>query len=71
MIPGAHFTVLNKAVGAVLLVLFPCAAVVSLNAVADQDRRVAMVCGFSVLFCIGMSVCSRVRRIEIFAVTAA
>lgn len=65
------YKVLNKAAGAVLSILFPCAAVVSLNAVADQNKRVGMVCGFAVLFCIGMSVCSRARRIEVFAVTAA
>lgn len=46
----------------VLSTLLLCAAVVSLNAVADQNKRVGMVCAFAVLFCIEMSVCSRARR---------
>lgn len=65
------YKILSNVAGAVLSILFPCAAVVSLNAVADQNKRVGMVCGFAVLFGIGMSVCSRARRIEVFAVTAA
>lgn len=65
------YTVTNKVVGAVLSILFPCAAVISLNAVADQNKRVGMVCAFAVLFCIGLSVCSKARRIEVFAITAA
>lgn len=62
---------LNKATCAFISVIFPCAAVTSLNAVSNQNTRVWMVCVFAIVFSIGMSLSSRARRIEVFAVTAA
>lgn len=54
-----------------MIILLPCASIVSLNAVPDTNKRVGMVCAFSLVCAVGMSLCSSASRMELFAVTAA
>lgn len=65
------YDLLKKIIRTILSISLPCAAVVSLNAVPDQNKRVAMVCSFSLVFSVALTVCSQARGIQVFAITAA
>lgn len=64
-------TVLNRVLNAIMIILIPCASIVSLNAVPDTNKRVGMICAFSLVCAVGMAVCSSASRLEVFAVSAA
>ncbi|KAJ4386161.1 hypothetical protein N0V93_009054 [Gnomoniopsis smithogilvyi] len=68
---ATSYTILNRVLNAIMIILLPCASIVSLNAVPDPNKRVGMVCAFSLLCSVSMSLCSSASRIEVFAVTAA
>lgn len=68
---ATSYAVLNRTLNAIVVILIPCAAVVSLNAVHDPNKRIGMICAFSLVCAIGMALCSGASRIEIFAVSAA
>lgn len=65
------YTILNRVLNSFMIILLPCASIVSLNAVPDPNKRVGMICAFSLVCAVGMSLCSNASRIEVFAVTAA
>lgn len=65
------YTTLNRTLNAIFIILPACAAIVSLNVVPDTNKRVGMVCAFSLVCAVGMALGSGASRIEIFAVSAA
>ncbi|KAI0123814.1 hypothetical protein BJ170DRAFT_599014 [Xylariales sp. AK1849] len=62
---------LSLVVGALASAVMPLVSMVILYRVNNMDIKVALVCVFTILFCLAMSVLSKARRIEIFAATAA
>lgn len=65
------YTTLNRTLNAIMIILIPCAAIVSLNAVPNPNKRVGMICAFSLVCAVFMALCSGASRMEIFAVSAA
>ncbi|KAI1847839.1 hypothetical protein JX266_006334 [Neoarthrinium moseri] len=66
-----HIRTANHVVGALFAAVLPLASIVILYKVQDMDLKVALVCIFTILFCLAMSILSKSRRIEVVAATAA
>ncbi|KAK9783475.1 hypothetical protein AB5N19_04365 [Seiridium cardinale] len=61
----------NHVVGALFAAVLPLSSMVILYKVCDMNIKLALVCVFTVLFCLAMSIMSKARRIEVVAATAA
>lgn len=49
----------------------PLGSMVILYKTKDMDMKVVLVCVFTVLYCLAMTILSNARRIEVIAATAA
>ncbi|CAJ2506293.1 Uu.00g004230.m01.CDS01 [Anthostomella pinea] len=67
----SQYQALNHVVGAVFSALTPTISMVILYCIESMNVKVALVCLFTVIFCLALSTLSKARRIEIFAATAA
>lgn len=61
----------NHVVGALFAAVLPLVSMVILYKVCDMNLKLALVCVFTLVFCLAMSILSKARRIEVVAATAA
>ncbi|KAI1862553.1 hypothetical protein JX265_009267 [Neoarthrinium moseri] len=66
-----HIRAVNHVVGALFAAVLPLSSIIILYKVQDMDLKVVLVCVFTILFCLAMSILSKSRRIEVVAATAA
>ncbi|ORY69692.1 uncharacterized protein BCR38DRAFT_520613 [Pseudomassariella vexata] len=66
-----QFEVANRVVGALTGASLPVVSMVILYKFGDMNTKVALVCVFTIIFCLLLSIMSKARRIEVFAATAA
>ncbi|KAK8046432.1 hypothetical protein PG996_014496 [Apiospora saccharicola] len=71
MYSAYHYDFVNRIVGALVGSATPLASMVILYSVRSNNAKIGLVCVFTLLFCLALSTLSKVRRIEVFAATAA
>jgi hypothetical protein len=67
----SYFHVAANIIGTLISTLIPIAAIIVLYFVSDMSTRLAMVCLFTALFSVALSLVTAAKRVEIFAATAA
>jgi hypothetical protein len=67
----SYFHHIANILGTLISSLIPIAAIVILYLLSDMKTRLAVVCAFTAIFAIALSLVTDAKRVEIFAATAA